>query len=71
MSANFEGQCGTIRVADVDPLAIVDVDNWDAAIVDVHPVEAAVVDRDPSALVKSQQQVRSGDQRLRDADVRP
>ena len=54
VAADLEGQRRTVGVADIDPLAVLDVDIRHAPIVDEHPVEAAVVDCDPSALVESQ-----------------
>ena len=71
MAADLEGQRRAVRVADIDPLAVLDVDDRHATVVDVEPVKAAVVDGEPSTLVESHQQVRSGDQRVRDTDVGP
>lgn len=71
VAADLEDQQRAVRVADIDPLAVLDVDHRHATVVDVHPVEAAVVDGDPSALVESQQQMSPGDQGVPDADVRP
>jgi hypothetical protein len=71
VAADLEGQQRAVRVADVDPLAVLDVDHRHATVVDVHSVEAAVVDGDPSALVEPQQQVSPGDQRVSDADICP
>jgi hypothetical protein len=69
-SADLEGHRRTVRIADIDPLAVLDIDDRHASVVDVQPVEAAIVDGDPSALVESQHQVYPGDQRMCDADVR-
>ncbi len=66
---DLEGQLRTVGVADVDVEAVDDVDHRNPLAVDEHPVEAAVVDRHPAALVEAQHQVRSGDQRMGDADV--
>ena len=71
MTADLEGQRRTVGVSDVDPLAVLNVDVRHAPVVDVHPVEAAVVDRDPSALIESHDQVRSGDERMPDTNVGP
>ena len=69
VAADLEGQLRAVGIADVDGLAVLDVDGGHPAAVDVHAVEAAVVDRDPAALVEPQHQVRAGDQRMGDADV--
>jgi hypothetical protein len=53
VAADLESERRTVGVADVDPLAVLDVDIRHAPVVDEHPVEAAVVDRDPPALVES------------------
>jgi hypothetical protein len=53
VAADLEGQRRTVGVADIYPLAVLDVDVRHAPVIDEHPVEAAVVDRDPSALVES------------------
>jgi hypothetical protein len=71
MATDLEGHRGPVRVADIDPLTVLDVDARHPPVVDIQPVEAAVVDRDPSALVKSQHQVCPGDQGMPDAHVRP
>jgi len=56
-------------IADVQAEPVGDVDRRDALIVDEHAVEAAVVDGHPAALIEAQHQMRSGDQRVGDADV--
>ena len=67
--AHLETQLGAVRIADVDALAVLDVDGRHPASVHVHAVEAAVVDRDPPALVEPQHQVCPGDQGVGDAYV--
>ena len=69
LPADLERQLRAVRVADVDVLAVLDVDGRHPAAVDVHPVEAAVVDRDPPTLVEPQHQVCPGDQWVGDAYV--
>ena len=69
MPAHLEGQSRPVRIADIDLLAVLDVDGGYAATIDVHPVEAAVVDRHPAALVEPQHQMRSRDQRVGDAHI--
>jgi hypothetical protein len=69
MAADLEGQRRAVGIADVDPQAVLDVDDRDATIVHVQAVEAAVVDGDPPALVEPHDQVRPGDQGVGDADV--
>ena len=69
VAADLEGQRRAVRVADVDPQPVLDVDGRDPAAVDEQAVEAAVVDGDPSALVEAQHQVGPGDQGVGDAHV--
>jgi len=70
VAADLEGQRRTVRVADIDPQAVLDVDARHATVVDIKPIEAAVVDGDPSALVESHEEMRPGDQWVCDANVR-
>ncbi|BBZ52677.1 hypothetical protein MHEI_43940 [Mycobacterium heidelbergense] len=70
MAPDLESHCRTIRIADVDPQAVVDVDDRHATIVDVQPIEAAVVDGNPPALVEPHDEVCPGYQRVCDPDVR-
>ncbi len=70
VAADLEGQRRAVRIADVDPQAVLDVDDWHATVVDEQSVEAAIVDGDPSALVESHEEVCSGDQWVCNADVR-
>jgi hypothetical protein len=69
MPPDLETQLRPIGVADVEVLAVLEVDGGNPPIVDVHPVEAAVVDGNPTALVEPQHQVRARDQRMCDADI--
>ena len=69
MMSNFEGHPRPVGLADVDGLAVMDIDHRHSLAVDEHPVERIVVDRHPLALIEAQQQVRAGDQRMRDAHV--
>jgi hypothetical protein len=69
LPAHLERQQRTVRVADVDVLAVLDVGGRHAASVDVHPVEAAVVDGYPPALIEPQHEVCPGDQWVGDANV--
>ena len=66
---DLECQPGAAGVADVDALPVVDVDHRSAVAVDERPVHRAVVDSDPLALVKAQDQVRTGDTRIGDPDI--
>jgi hypothetical protein len=66
---DLETQLGTIGVADVEALTVIEVDGGNSPVVDVHPVEAAVVDGNPPALVEPQHKVGAGDQRMCDTDV--
>ena len=70
MATDLEGHRRAVRIADIDPLAVLDVDHRHAPVVDVETIEATVVDGNPSALVESQHQVYPGDQGVRDANVR-
>jgi hypothetical protein len=69
MAADLERQARTVGIADVDLLAVVNVDCGHSPPVCVHAVEAAVVDCDPAALVEPQHQVGARDQRVGDADI--
>jgi hypothetical protein len=71
MATDLEGHRGPVRVADIDPLTVLDVDGRHPTVVDVQTIEAAVVDGDPPALIEPQYQVYPGNQRVRDADVGP
>ena len=69
MPAHLEREPRTVGTADVDLLAVGNVDRGHAAAVDVQAVEAAIVDSDPAALIEPQDEVGARDQRVRDADV--
>ena len=69
VAPDLERQLRPVGIADVDALAVVDVDHRHPAAVDESSVERAVVDRQPPALVEAQQQVGARDQRVRDAHV--
>lgn len=69
MPTDFEGQPRTVRITDVEGLAVVDVDGRYPASIDEHTVEAAVVDRHPTVVVVPHHQVRAGDQRMGNAYV--
>jgi hypothetical protein len=70
VAADLEGQCRAVRVADIDPHAVLNVDGRHATVLDIEAIEAAIVDGDPSALVESHEEMRPRDQRVCDADVR-
>jgi hypothetical protein len=55
--SEFEAQLGSAGIADVDALAVLDVDHRPAVAVDEGPVHRAVVDRQPLALFEAQDQV--------------
>ena len=67
--SDLESHRRPVGLADVDGLAVVDVDHRHPLAVDEDPVERVVVDRHPPALVEAQQQVRAGDQRVGHAQV--
>jgi hypothetical protein len=71
MATDLEGHRRPVRVADIHPLAVLDVGGRYPTVVDVQTIEAAVVDRDPPALIEAQYQMDPGNQRVRDADVGP
>jgi hypothetical protein len=71
MATDLEGHRRAVRIADIDPQTVLNVDGRHAAIVDIQPIEAAVVDGDPSALIESHHQVSPGDQGMRDTHVGP
>ena len=66
---HLKGQQRPDKAADVDVLAVLDVDGGYPAALDEHPVEAVVVDGDPAALVEPQHQMRPRDQWIRDAQI--
>ena len=51
--------CGSVRIPDVDALAVVDVDHRHPPAVHESAVERTVVDRQPPTLVEAQQQMRA------------
>ena len=67
--SDFEGDPRTVGLADIDGLAVLDVEHGDPLAVDEDPVHRIVVDRNPPALIESQQHVRAGDQGMRYAQV--
>ena len=56
---DFEGDPRSVGLADVDRLAVLDVDRRHPLAVEEDPVQRIVVDRDPPAVVEAQQQVRA------------
>jgi hypothetical protein len=67
--SDLEGQTWSVRVSDVDALAIADVYHRRAATAEEHPVGRIVVNRNPLAAVKAEQQVRAGDEGMRNAHI--
>jgi hypothetical protein len=67
---DLESKLRAVGIADVDRLAVVDVDDRHPAAVDVGPVQRAVVDRQPAALIEPHDQVRAGDPGIRNPQVR-
>jgi hypothetical protein len=65
----LEGQPRPTGVADVDALAVEDVDHRRAVAVQVSPVHRSVVDGLPPALVETQNQVSARDSWIDDANV--
>jgi len=69
VASDREGQTRPVRPADVNALAIADVDHPHPATVDEYPRRRPVVDRYPFALFETQQQVRAGDYWVGNAHV--
>jgi hypothetical protein len=69
LGAELEGQPRSGGVADVDALAVVDIDHRHPVAIDIGSVQGTVVDRQPTALVEAQDQMRTGNARIRDAQV--
>ena len=67
--ADLERKLWPVGIADVDALAVVDVDHRHPAAVDVGAVQRTVVDGQPAPLIEAQQQMSTRDQRMRDAHV--
>lgn len=65
----FKGQTQPVGITDVDALAVVNVDQRCSLTVDESTVPRAVVDRHPPALIETQQQMRAGDQGMRDTHI--
>jgi hypothetical protein len=70
VAADVERQQRSVRVADVQVLPVVDFDDGHAPAVDESSVERTVVDGQPLALVETQQQVGTRNQRVGDTHVR-
>lgn len=69
MAAHLERQRRTVRIPDIDPQAVLDVDYRHPAVVDIEAIEAAVVDGDPTALVIPHDQMSAGDQWMGDSQI--
>jgi hypothetical protein len=70
VAAHVECQQRSVRVSDVEGLPVVDLDHRHAPAVDESSVERTVVDRQPLALIETQQEVGTRDQRVGDTHVR-
>jgi hypothetical protein len=69
VAPDLEPQQGSVGIADVEALAVVEVDHRHSPAVDESPIERTVVDRQPPALVEAQQQMGPRDQRVCDAHI--
>ncbi len=69
LRADGKGQPRSPGIADVDALAVVNVDDGHPVAVQVGPVERTVVDCQPPSLIEAQDQVRPRDSGIRDAHV--
>jgi hypothetical protein len=69
MPTDLKGQRWTVRIAEVHRRAIGDVDLRHPPAIDVHPVERTVVDRLPPVVLEPQHDMRSGHQRMGQADI--
>jgi hypothetical protein len=68
---DLESKLRPVGIADVDALAVVDVDHRHPPAIDVSPVQRTVVDRQPPALVEPQQQMSARNQRVGEAHIGP
>jgi hypothetical protein len=66
---DLESKPRPVGVADVDGLAVVDVDHRHPTPVDVGSVQRTVVDGEPTPLLEAQHQVRTRDEWMSDAHV--
>jgi hypothetical protein len=66
---NLECKLWPVGVADVDGLAVVDVDYRHPTPVDVGAVQRTVVDCEPAPLLEAKQQMGARDERMGDAHV--
>lgn len=69
LRSDRKGQTRTLRVADVNALAVVDIDHRHPVAVEVGPVQRAVIDCQPTALIEPQDQMRARDPRIGDAHI--
>jgi hypothetical protein len=68
---DFERQQWPVGIADVDALAVVEVDDWHPPTVSESAIQRTVVDRQPPALVVAQQQMGARNQGVRNPHVGP
>jgi hypothetical protein len=69
LRSDREGQPRSLRVPDVDALAVVNVDDRHPVAVDKGAIQRTVVDCQPPALIEPEYQVRAGDPRIGNAQV--
>ena len=69
MTSDVENEPRPIRQAEVEALAVPNIERRHPLAVGEYPVLAVVVERDPPAVVEAQQHVRAGDERVRDAYI--
>jgi hypothetical protein len=67
--SDLEDQARPVGVADVDALAVANVDHSCPSPVDERALLRSVVNRQPPALIEAQQQMHAGDLGVRDAHV--
>lgn len=66
---HLEAQERTVGVSDVQALAVIDLDHGYATAVDERLVQRIVVDRQPSALIETQEEMSTRDQRMGDPHI--
>jgi hypothetical protein len=69
VTPDFERDPRSVGLADVDGLAVLEVDHLHPLAIKEDPVQRIVVNRDPPAVIEAKQQVGARDQRMRHAQV--
>lgn len=69
VASDFERQAGSVRITDLDGLAIADVDQFLPTVIDEGAIQRVVVDRYPATPIEAQQQMDARRYRVRNAYV--